>query len=824
MRISKIVSTLLWMSTVALSSSVWANPPPQNFQIDVQPLVTALKAFSARTGLHIVYVTEIADGVVGSPVNGKLEADEALNRILENTGLEYKYIDSRTIGIRRKAGAKDSVANEPVKPVEYRRINQTDLPAQDSGPAPAAGQESAPESSSPPVTPSGRAAPHMVEEVVVNVRRWKENPQDVPESMSVLSGAQIEAAGVQSFADFASLTPNLSVHEYFRPGVMGITMRGIPTAQGGEPPVAVIVDGVQAAGLDFLNQQLFDLESIQILRGPQGALYGRGAIGGAIIVNTRQPTNEFEGQAKLSYGNGNDLRSVASFSGPILKDRLFFRISGATINRDGLIYDRTRGEEDDYVDEYSARGELKFLVTDQLTLDLRANHVDGKAGMTVVENVNDANYLDFSIFPNRDMDKYNERTIDEASLKLDYELSFGTLTAVSAFSDSRTDGFGDADFGPLDLAQGTNAVNVKAWSHDLRLASKGDGRLRWVVGAFMQDRETVNDLLIEATPTSPILAPGTILAQSDQFDTSDAWAVYAQTAYKLTDKLDLTTAVRYDVDDRESEDDLVPGSFISKSFELVQPKVSLAYHVTPDVMLYASYGKGFRSGGFNALRDSQQNPAVSRQYPQEKSENIEMGVKSDLVEGLMTLNASLFHILFDNQQFYFIDIANTARSIVTFNETSISGLEVEAALTPMTGLELNASVGITDAEITDFNGTGMFDRNNSPSSYAHTVNLSTQYVRPMGTSGWEILGRVDYEHRGRIYWAPDNRHVFPPTDFVNLRAGVQSERWSFVAFCRNLTDEKTATIFTPYSSGGGTGHGRFRNQPRHYGVEISARF
>jgi iron complex outermembrane receptor protein len=662
----------------------------------------------------------------------------------------------------------------------------------------------------------------FIEEIVVTARRRVERLQEVPEAVTVFTADLIERAGIQSYQDFANLTPNFSLFERFRPGSVIMTMRGIPSNPGGETPVTVVIDGVNVPGLEFINQRLVDIESIEVLRGPQGALYGRGAIAGAILINTRQPDNEFEGRAQVSYGNGSDFRIASGISGPIVEDKVFFRLSGDYVNRDGLIFDPGLGDEADTVDEVTFSGQVKTVLSENLTVDLRGRRVDGEAGGTLIEIVPDAAYLDFSILPNRDLKNVDDRTIDEWSLAVEYVTDFGTFNSVSAYSKSKSVFVGDADFTPVDIAQQLDINSMEAFNEDIRFTSPDDQRFRWIIGAFYQNRDYDGDLLVDSTPTTQVLPPGLVLARSIVMRKSEAWAVYGQANYDLQDKLELTLALRYDEDKRSVDDSLTQGEFISGNYSLLQPKTTLAYHWTDDVMVYATYGRGFRSGGFNELSVSQAFPNAKRRYPKEISDNFEVGLKSQFAGGRFVLNAAAFHIDFENQQFNFIDVQNVARGIVSFEETEIDGFEIEAVARPTAGLELSAAVGVSDGEITNFDGTGRFDGNKSPQTYSSTLNLSAQYVRPL-FGNVELFGRVDYERRGEIFFSPENTLEFPATDFVNARLFFQTDTYAIGGYVKNLTDEETAVDFAPNAFGPGV-HARFRNRPREYGVEARIRF
>jgi iron complex outermembrane receptor protein len=176
-----------------------------------------------------------------------------------------------------------------------------------------------------------------IEKVVVTARGRAENIQNIPESITSFNAQQIERAGINSFRDVADLTPNLSQLDNFRPGLARIQIRGLITPQVGDAPLAFVVDGITASDLEFMNQQLFDIERIEILRGAQGALYGRGAIGGAVNITTRKPTNDFEAKLTTSIASGSDLRFSGVASGAVVEDQAYFRVGAYRRDYDGQV-------------------------------------------------------------------------------------------------------------------------------------------------------------------------------------------------------------------------------------------------------------------------------------------------------------------------------------------------------------------------------------------------------------------------------------------------------------------------------------------------------
>ena len=226
-----------------------------------------------------------------------------------------------------------------------------------------------------------------IQEVVVTARMRNESLQTVPVAVTAFNEKALADARVEGAADYLGLIPNVSVTESQSVGIAFITIRGISQVRNGESPVSVVVDGVQQVTSRQFNQNLFDVQQIEVLRGPQGALYGRDAIGGAIIITSKPPTNTYQGEGEASYGNGDDYLAQAAVSGPIVKDKLLFRVTGSYHSFGGLLSDTYLNKNVDYLEQYTVRGQLKWIINDRLTADLRlsADHVKGGANNFVYQ-------------------------------------------------------------------------------------------------------------------------------------------------------------------------------------------------------------------------------------------------------------------------------------------------------------------------------------------------------------------------------------------------------------------------------------------------------
>ena len=667
---------------------------------------------------------------------------------------------------------------------------------------------------------TGESVAGQLDEITITARRREERLADVPASITALDAQTVVSAGVRSLQDVSKLVPNLSFFENYRAGQPFITMRGVPTAQGGEAPVTVLVDGVQVPGLEFLGQDLLDVANIQVLRGPQGALYGRGAVAGAVLIETQKPTNEWAGNALGYFGNGSTYRTSGTLSGPLSADKLWFRATGSWRDTEGFNPDDSTDRNTDSSRETSARLELFAQPTDALALSLRGAHTSGTDGASGYAIVSRAQLEDFSVHNQSGTPVTDRRRLDSVSFKADWTTAIGTLTSISQYAKSTSDIYGDGDFGPAPAVQQTQAVDVKAFNQDVRLSSSRDEPLQWIVGAFFQHRRSLLDLVVDSQPGG-VLPPGLVFLKSDQSDLSRAWAAYAQASYKFGQGYELSTALRYDVDQRESEDLSVAGSEITHEFSAFQPQITLNKRFTPTLLGYVTYGRGFRSGGFNPLADIAVT-GVARQYPKETTSNYEIGLKSELLERRLMVNVSVFHMDFDNQQFFFVSVNPPSRDIVSFPKTTIDGGELELRVSASGGLSFTGGLGVSDAKIEDFNGTGLYDDNHSPLSNRFTFNLGAEYRHAIAPT-MEGLLRVDYNGAGRIYYEQSNQFTVGPTETLAARIGVEADQWTVSLVGRNLADKRFPALVSPNAFGDDLS-GRLPNLPRTYGVEVSARF
>ncbi len=666
----------------------------------------------------------------------------------------------------------------------------------------------------------------VIEEIIVTAEARAENLQEVPVAVTAFSSNDIEEAGIESTADFIALTPNVSFDDSFTVGNSFVAVRGVTQINNADSPVAIVVDGVPQNNQKQFKMDLFDVERIEVLKGPQGALYGRNAIGGAVNIVTRAPSDQFEGYISGGVANGDGRKVQGTVSGPLAEDVLYFRLAASYKEGDGLIDNDFLNEEVDFYESRDIRAKLLWHVSDALTVDLRAATSDLEGGATY-----DSAFFDNSGPGNTNQERNpvsdilgeSERNIDEFTVKADWSTDAGSLTYIGAFTDIEEDYYGDLDFcNPVDCPGGffgfgqvdqAQDLEVELLSHELRWTSPDEQRFRWAAGAFYI--ETERQLSTVATLTQAGNFP---IVMNTEDNDNEAYAVFAQFEYDINDALELSGSLRYDDDDRE-QTDVATGVSRSTSFSATQPKVTLTWKPEEDQLFYATVARGFRSGGFNGVG--------GREFDDELVDNIEVGYKSQWLDDRLLLNAAVYRAESDDFQFFFVDInAGGAQVIDNLDEVTLTGLEVEFEALLSSAVSVIGAIGLQDSDIDDIDPnlpvpaeTG----NRTPKTTRSTINLGTQIDFPLGNNLTGGL-RVDWERRGDKYWHPDNVDEMDPVNLLNARFTIAGENWNATLWGRNLTDEFYYEDFNAQPFTGLPWNIGFPNRPRTYGLDLRYNF
>src|SRR6056300_223512 len=454
------------------------------------------------------------------------------------------------------------------------------------------------------------AAQAMLEEVVVTARKRSETLFESPISVKAFTESEIRAAGIQTPQDFVDLTPNVTLVQTQSTGNSFLNIRGVSSARNSELAAAVLIAGVLLSNPTQLNQQLFDIQQVEVLRGPQGALYGRNAIGGAVTITTKAPSEEQEGEIQIGYESAPGYSVKGYLGGPLSDDgSVSYRVAGSIIDHDGYLKNAYLGQNADPYKDVSFRARVDWVVSDTLTTDFRVSYSNLET--TAFYFVLDADADNTSKPIQNNNPGNNEREFTSASFKFDLDLGSVTVTGITAYDDVTELSSGDnVFFLPTDhpenywnydpffvcLRDGTTAcfpgleffpgtgddyidlgqnqyLEIESLSQELRLTSNNEEGLRWILGAYaiQTDRyistggqidrglgifdvkkdfrpQIFTDGFTDGVVDDPAPQLGVLVDGQDNF----AWAVFGQVAYDMSDNLEVAFSLRYDEDTREN--------------------------------------------------------------------------------------------------------------------------------------------------------------------------------------------------------------------------------------------------------------------------------
>lgn len=668
-----------------------------------------------------------------------------------------------------------------------------------------------------------------VERIEVSAQRRIEPLQEVPAAVNALSARQLEVRGVTTTQDFVAAIPNMQFDQSFTHLNSFVVLRGVTQINNADSPVAIVVDGVPQNNQKQFRMNLFDIQRIEVLKGPQGALYGRNALGGAVNIVTKAPSASFEGFGGFTLANGSDHTVNAGISAP-LGAGAAFRLVAQHRSSDGLIRNDFLGHTVDGIDRDSlVRGKLTLAPGRDVTVDLSAGWNEFKAG---------ANHD--SILPGGDAARVanpvtnlygkTSGSISDASVKIDVNTGIGTLTSITAFTDLKERYRGDLDFSnPRDLPGGFlgfgfqagqgQDLSVRMTSQELRLTTPDKAAVRGIVGlyALRTERSLKTRAFVDVDSTlAQIDNPALVILTLSEANRNTATAVFGQVDVDLTKNTTLSAALRWDRDERR-QTDLVGGGTREIAFSKTQPKLTLTQRLSRDALLYGTVSTGFRSGGLNA-------PGLP-DFRAETLTNVEVGSKNTLLGGAMVLNLALFEARSKDFQYFYVDAARASQLIGNIDRVRMRGADVDLRWRVSRSVELDAGLGITDSIIKANSALPDTVGKHTPKNTPLKATLGAQVEWPLA-AGLKATARADLEHRSKRYWQADNVDVQPAIDLLNLRFSLAgaADRWSLSLWGKNLTDEAYYTDVNaprfsglPYTIG-------WRAQGRTYGIDARLRF
>lgn len=714
----------------------------------------------------------------------------------------------------------------------------------------------------------------QLEEIIVTAQKRQESLQDVPISVAAVTGDSIARANITSIQGIK--VPNVQIDNFTNtPNGAVMTIRGIgvvePDPYAGNT-VGIMLDGVPQQFNMTSLLDLFDIERVEVLRGPQGTLFGANTTGGVINVITEQPTGEFGGKVRATLGNWNrrDLSAAVNF--PIIEGLLAGKVTVQHHERDGWVKNIIDGSDMGYQDTQAVRGSLLWTPSANLDITWTNEYVQREYGSPIVVNGSspgDATYVaegvqgmyanpcpDFNdrcVAPSRyysasQVDDLGELETYASTLTVNWsDTGLGDIVAITGYKqfDVREDT--DQDGTPLFKDDTQRETDGWQFSQEIRSSFEVGEKMDMIAGAFFSSTH------YEHFQNFRINFPGLEAAglRQENPQEQDNWSasLFAQSYYQLTDKLRLTTGLRYTHEDTEMDAAIdfyagstgfndgfllpPPSTFGAKgddTWDNVGGKIGLDYQLTEDLMLYASYARGFKSGGFVGRLGIPQDIGP---YDPEYVDTYEVGMKGDFLDSRLRSNVTLFHSSYDDMQLaqiYFVG-AVQGNTILNAGKSKIQGAEMELTAIPVDGLTLNLNVGYLDSEFDEFSppnpATGQLqDFSGYRLQNTPEWSVSTNAGYEFEIAGGMASAFIEFTHVADKYLTSlDNspRTVVQEMNLLNanLEWSPASENWRFILWGKNLQDKRyIASAFEAL------GTVRFVNYapPREFGVTVQYDF
>ena len=706
----------------------------------------------------------------------------------------------------------------------------------------------------------------VLEEIIVTATKRAKNIQDVPIAISAITAQDIESAGLTRVEDMTTLVPNFTYAQTTSKQITALVIRGLSSSGGigNDPNIGVYIDGVYIGRDSGFNTGLMDIERVEVLKGPQGTLFGRNSTSGALNITTRKPSQDGFAELEASIGDLNYQR-IGLSAGGALSDKVMGKLSVAKSKRDGYL-DNTFGGTANDLDNLFMRGQLLFAPNDQLAVTLSADYNTDKGNGNNYVAAAPGELVNFDRVVNIPDLGYEDRDIKGVAAIVEYTLDNGyEITSISASRSIDERARVDGDYSPLELNEFGRDRDQSSFSQELRLASPAGGRLEWVAGLYYFDQEfsAMTDTFsgrdtifafggfafdpafygLIGSGLNPVdfgLPVNSAQILTNAGIETQSSALFVSGTFNLSDQWSITAGVRYTEDEKTLEFSQV-SDFISEfagfpsincavaSFECetrrddseTSPQVSIEFRPNDNILTYLKYSEGFNAGGFNA--DLYTGLSILSFGP-ETVESFELGFKSTLANNRVRFNAAVYDTDYLNKQESFF-LASAGGFIQTnAGAANSKGFEIEFTALPIAGLEVFGSVGSADAKYTDYGDNTGNKLQNAPDLQ---WNIGAQYEWSLG-SALDAFVRTDvfYQDDRFLGASNDPERVFEETTLVNLRLGVGSDEgnWKVTAWARNLFEDDAIVQIFGGSSPFIPSYNYAPNTPRTVGVDFRYAF
>jgi iron complex outermembrane receptor protein len=807
---------------MAMAPAAHALEAQKSFDIRAQGAADGLLAFSHQSDIQVVTASADLSGARTQPVQGVMTPRRALERLLAGTGLRWRSVGYGSVVIepsRRLIGSGQATAADPA------RVSEEDTA--------------------------------LVDEVVVTASKRAERLHDVPSSVTALTSQSLQGIGAAKFEDYVARIPGLAAQNVqLANGTNQLDIRGVTTGVGGNPTVGIYVDDLPFGsstgfgGFNVPDLDPQDLERVEVLRGPQGTLYGAGSLGGLLKYVTAAPdTSHFFGRVQVDGqtidGGGSGYGVRGSVNLPV-SDQLALRLSAYHREDPGFVDNVLTGQKDINTNEFTGgRAALGWQINQDWKVRLSAfyQQQEGQGPIVDYDPVTfKPTYGDLKQWRGYGTNVGKQRMAAFAA-SIEGDLGFATLTSATSYAKQKMNfnidgtelygGLIDALFGIPDVGAAISSnVTTTKFTQELRLASPATNTLAWQIGAFYTDEDVSSQQLLPLfNPlTGETLNTGlpTLLDIDGDFTFKEI-AVFGDATYHFSPRFDVTVGARYSRNRQTNtgvNDGLLVGGFAEVDVQSKDNSVTFLvtprFRINDDTMAYARIASGFRPGGPNAAAGS---PGVNTSFGPDRVVNYEIGVKTDLLDKRLTLDVAAYYI--DWTKIQLQQISPLGLSYLNNAGSAVSkGIEAAATWRPVHGLQIDANFALNEATLgADLPAGGQVGEEGDrlPLTARWKTNVGFDYSVPL-FGDWSGRVGASWRHVGDTLGAFPNpglpRFEHPAYDVVDLRAGVNNDRWSLMVFAKNIGDDRGQSADLAFGSSTRVSV----IQPRTFAVSLAATF
>ena len=698
------------------------------------------------------------------------------------------------------------------------------------------------------------ASDRALEEIVVTATKRAERLQDVPISISVFDDVKLEQLRPTSLADLVEYVPNMYMPPANESQTQYISLRGLGpgvTRSGGRA-VGIYIDGAFSSADNLANLPISDIASIEVLRGPQGTLYGRDTIGGAVNVTTKRPSDTLGGYAELEAGNYGRVGIRGGLDVPLVEDKLFFRLSGTKLDSDGYIDNVFNGEKTGGIDQLNTRAQLYFEPNDRWDARLVYTYLERDDNTTTGENGVGTFSDDIPYLVNINEEERFEQDASSVTLSVNYNFANDyTLSLIAGWADSSDVSFVDRDVTPEPVSTQSILYDVEDFTQELRLTSPANDKYDFLIGIYHLQSDWSNRDTYPlfgaawlANIGFPPLLPDTLDGQEREVSTNSL-AVFTHGNYYVNDKLSLFGGLRYTSDEKEVSTIVFGEIFAAFGFqsspgvvtrkdEPVTWAAGMRYAFSDAVNTYVSISRGYRSAAVKDDFITAGDLAADGGFvtSPEYLVNYEIGTKIRSADGAASLNAAVFYMDYtDIQVAVAIPPLTFVQQLQNAAAAHIQGFELDGTYNLTDNLRISASAGYLETEYDEFTPAPGDDRAGTGFGGVPewTLSAAVDYFVPL-TPTMDLELHLD----GTKLTTPDD---FAPALVVNTIEGhsmlngsialvSSTQKWRLTLWGRNLLDDDDVLNTTLWGAGLGPNEHRVfvYQQPRTYGATLRYSF